>query len=225
MPDHAGLFALFGMAAVMSGTMRVPLTATLFAVELTGSMPPLLPLLAACAAAYAVTGLLMKRSILTEKVARRGLHVLQEYGLDPFATMRVGEVMIRNVETLNGADLVADTVAAFASGRRRHRAYPVTDAEGRCLGIVGRSDILRWSRGDAEDGANLAEILADRELFHAAPEELVSDLADRMAAEDYSRVPVVDQESRCLLGLMTRKNLLAARGRMLREERERTRHF
>ncbi|MFC3675624.1 chloride channel protein [Ferrovibrio xuzhouensis] len=220
-PGHAGLFALLGMAAVMSGTMRAPLTATLFAVELTGSLPPLLPLLAACGTAYAVTGLLMRRSILTEKVARRGLHVLQEYGLDPFATQRVGEVMIRDIETLNGAAQVADTVAAFAAGRCRHKAYPVTDADGRCLGIITRADILRWSRDGAEEGVTLSEVLADRELFHAAPGELVGDLADRMAAGDYARVPVIDPASRRLLGLMTRKDLLAVRSRVMRQESER----
>jgi H+/Cl- antiporter ClcA/CBS domain-containing protein len=221
LPGHAGLFALFGMAAVMSGTMRAPLTAALFAVEVTGSLPPLLPLLVACGMAYAVTGLLMKRSILTEKVARRGLHILQEYGLDPFATLRVGEVMIRDVDTLNGAATVADTVAAFAAGRCPHRAYPVTDAEGRCLGLVARSDILRWSRDGAEGDATLAEVLADRELFHAAPGELVGELADRMAAGDYARAPVIDPPTRRLLGMMTRKDLLAVRSRVQRQEHER----
>ena len=220
-PGHAGLFALLGMAAVMSGTMRAPLTATLFAVEVTGALPPLLPLLVACGTAYAVTGLLMKRSILTEKVARRGLHILQEYGLDPLATLRVGEVMVRDVDTLNGRATVADTVAAFAAGRCPHKAYPVTDGDGRCLGLVTRSDILRWSRDGAKEDITLAEILADRALFQTTPGELVGDLADRMADGDYARVPVVDPATQRLVGLMTRKDLLAVRSRLLRQERER----
>ena len=78
-----GFGRLLGMAAMMGGTMRAPLTGALFAVELTGDVGVLAPLLAATAAAYAVTVLLLKRSILTEKIARRGQHITREYGVDP----------------------------------------------------------------------------------------------------------------------------------------------
>ena len=80
-----GFWPLLAMAATMGGTMRAPLTATFFAVELTGNTHVLVPLIAACATAHAVTVLLMKRSILTEKIARRGHHIFREYRVDPFA--------------------------------------------------------------------------------------------------------------------------------------------
>jgi H+/Cl- antiporter ClcA len=83
-----GFWPLLAMCATMGGTMRSPLTATFFAVEVTSNTHVLLPLIAACATAQLVTVLLMRRSILTEKVARRGHHLAREYRVDPFAVMR-----------------------------------------------------------------------------------------------------------------------------------------
>ncbi len=100
MPEGGpGFWALLAMAATMGGTMRSPLTATFFAVELTGNTHVLLPLIAACGTAHAVTILLMKRSILTEKVARRGHHVVREYprrSLCPGPSQRSDDPRCRN---------------------------------------------------------------------------------------------------------------------------------
>ena len=117
-----GLWALLGMAAMMGGTMRSPLTAIVFAIELTHNFGALLPLTVACVAAHATTVLLLKRSILTEKVARRGHHVLREYIVDPFETMRVAEIMAQPVDTLAGQH------AGRRRGRVLHRAD--RDADG-----------------------------------------------------------------------------------------------
>ena len=99
-----GFWALVGMAAILGGTMRVPLTGTLFAVEISGNSHILLPLLAASVAAFAVTVLLMRRSILTERIARRGHHIWREYTIDPFLQTRVEEIMAKPVDTLARGD-------------------------------------------------------------------------------------------------------------------------
>lgn len=91
LPGDPGFWALLGMAVMMGGTMRAPLTGTFFAVELTGDVSMLAPLLAATVAAYAVTVLPLRRSILTEKIARRGQHITREYGIDPFELTRARE--------------------------------------------------------------------------------------------------------------------------------------
>ena len=114
LPGDHGAWALIGMAAMMGGTMRSPLTAILFAVELTGDFALLGPLLVATSAAYALTVLLLKRSILTEKIARRGQHVVREYSIDPFELLRVSEVMVRDVDTLPAAMPVDEAVAFFS---------------------------------------------------------------------------------------------------------------
>src|SRR6185369_15757915 len=87
-PNGDGLWALIGMSAMMAGTMRSPLTSMIFALELTHNIGAFLPLAIGCTMAHVTTVLLLKRSILTEKVARRGHHVLREYIVDPFEIMR-----------------------------------------------------------------------------------------------------------------------------------------
>src|SRR5436309_2444904 len=88
-----GLWAALSMGAMMGGTMRSPFTAVAFMVELTHDVNVLPALLVACVAADAVTVLLMKRSILTEKVARRGYHLTREYSANPLHLLRVQDVM------------------------------------------------------------------------------------------------------------------------------------
>jgi chloride channel protein, CIC family len=94
MPGEAqALWALMGMGAMLAGALGVPLTAILFSLELTHAMPALLPLALACIASYLVTSLVMPRSILTEKLSRRGYHLSREYGVDPLEMVTVAEVM------------------------------------------------------------------------------------------------------------------------------------
>lgn len=223
----AGFWALISMAAMMGGTMRSPLTATLFAVELTGAVHALLPLLAACTAAYLVTVFLMKRSILTEKVARRGHHVLREYSVDPFDLARVGEVMVKAVDSLPAAMPVDDAIAFFTTTEHRHKSYPVVDEDNRVVGMVARADILRWTvdggpRGGGYEGLTLARLAARTAPLTGHPEELVGRLADRMAEADVGRVPIVAPEDGRLLGIVARKDLLRVRARAHAQERDRT---
>ena len=91
-PDQA-LWAAVGMGAMLSGSLGVPLTAILFCLEITHCLPALLPVMLGCVAAYAMTSLIMPRSILTEKISRRGYHLTREYGTDPLETVSLVEVM------------------------------------------------------------------------------------------------------------------------------------
>jgi hypothetical protein len=91
-PEQA-LWAAVAMGAMLSGSLGVPLTAILFMLEVTRCLPVLLPVMLGCLAAYAITSLIMPRSILTEKLSRRGYHLTREYGTDPLETVSVAEVM------------------------------------------------------------------------------------------------------------------------------------
>jgi hypothetical protein len=91
--EAQALWALIGMGSMLAGALGVPLTAVLFSLELTHALPAVLPLVLACVTSYLVTSLLMPRSILTEKLSRRGYHLSREYGVDPLETITVGEVM------------------------------------------------------------------------------------------------------------------------------------
>ncbi|MET4231309.1 CBS domain-containing protein [Bradyrhizobium sp. I1.8.5] len=189
LPGAHGTLALIGMAAMIGGTMRSPLTAILFAVELTGDFAMLGPLLIATSAAYALTVLLLKRSILTEKIARRGQHVVREYGIEPFDLLRGDDVMVKDVDTLPTTMTVGEAVSFFSGGERRHKSYPLIYAGGRVSGLVGRSDVLRWRAESANGRDTLFDCASDRSLTLGYPDEPVSHVADRMVLANVGRVP------------------------------------
>jgi H+/Cl- antiporter ClcA len=215
----AGFWALLGMAAILGGTMRAPLTATLFAVELTGNYHFLPALLTASVAGFALTVLMMRRSILTERIARRGLHLTREYGVDPFEVMRVADIMAAPADSLPAAMRVNEAIAFFGSGDERHKSYPVVRPDGQLVGLISRGDVLRWTRSGADGGQSLGEVCLD--VATAFPDETAGTLADRMSAGRYSRVPVIARDGGHLVGIVTRRELLRVRSLALRAEQER----
>lgn len=220
LPDAGpGFWALLGMAAMMGGTMRAPLTASLFAVELTGDFAAIVPLFAACATSFAVTALLLKRSILTEKIARRGYHIVREYHADPFALTAVREVMANPVDTLPAAMPVAEVVAFFTGPGPRHKSYPVIDASRHVVGMVSRADVLNWVREPPK--GTLAAALSGAGLVFAYPDEPVGHIADRMVTAQAGRIPVISRDGGRLVGLIARKDLLRVRERVAAEEQNR----
>jgi CBS domain-containing protein len=213
-----GFWALLGMAAILGGTMRAPLTSTLFAVELTGN-PHLLPqLFVASVAGFGFTVRALRRSIRTARSPRRGLHLTREYGVDPFDVMRVGDIMARPVDTLPAAMSVAEAARFFAE-TERHKSYPVIGESGRVIAMVSRADVLRWTREGWAPGETLGD--RDHELVTAFPDELTGTLADRMAETGASRVPVIARDSGQLLGLVARRELLRVRALALKAEQQR----
>jgi hypothetical protein len=111
-----GLWTMIGMAAMMGGTMRSPLTGMFFLLELTHDLNALPALLCGTVAALGVTVLLLRRSILTEKLARRGQHIAREYSVDLFEMMRVSEVMDANVPLVPASTPLPRFSARIASG-------------------------------------------------------------------------------------------------------------
>jgi len=221
----AGFWAILGMAAILGGTMRAPLTATLFAVELTGNTHILPPLLVATVAAFATTVLLLRRSILTERIARRGHHIMREYSIDPFLQTRVDQIMAKPVHMLAGSIPVDEAIAFFmaAEGPKRHKSYPVVNDDGKLIGMVSRSDVLRWSREGWGNARTLADAQMGDEPFTCYSDELVGHLADRMAVSDFGRVPILERGTDRVVGLVARRDLLRVRARAIKEEREKRR--
>lgn len=219
LPGDAGFWALIGMAAILGGTMRSPLMSVIFAVELTGEWRMLAPLLAASAAAYATTVLLLKRSILTEKIARRGRHISREYGVDPYELVRVAEVMAQPVDTLDAQMTVTDALAVLERGH--HRIYPVVNGAGRPVGRVSRADALSWSVEDGLEGQTLAERISDVGLPVVHPQDVAARAVDLMLASDEGRIPVTDPATGKLVGLVTRKDLLRIHAATSQSESER----
>ena len=221
----SGFWALIAMAAVLGGTLRCPLTATVFAIELTGDMSVMPAVLVACVASFAVTVLIMRRSILTERLARRGRHLTYEYTVDPFEVMRVSEIMTYPVQTLPARMSTEEALAFFETDNdtKRHKSYPVVNDAGQVVGMVSRADVLRWSREGWPEGQTLEESTDADDSFVGYTDELVGHLADRMASADVGRVPIVDRATGKLAGLLARRDLLRVRAHVARLERERAR--
>ncbi|MBZ9982968.1 MULTISPECIES: chloride channel protein [unclassified Mesorhizobium] len=217
-----GFWALLAMAATMGGTMRAPLTATFFAVELTGNTHVLVPLIAACAAAHAVTVLLMKRSILTEKIARRGHHLVREYRVDPFALTRVHEVMTTQVQSVPATMTLHGAAAFLTAPETRHPSFPVIDGNRQVLGLIDPPAILRWRRAGKHRTTTLGDLLAGSKVTLAYPDEYLEGLSDKLLTANVSHLPVVARDDGTLVGYVGWKDLMRVRSRKQAEERDRT---
>ncbi|QOZ22774.1 chloride channel protein [Bradyrhizobium sp. CCBAU 51753] len=220
-----GFWALLAMAATMGGTMRSPLTATFFAVELTGNTHVLLPLIAACGTAHAMTVLLMRRSILTEKVARRGHHLVREYRVDPFALTRVREVMTKAVETVPDTMTLHGAATFLTNPKTGHPSFPVVDANHRVLGVIDPPSVLRWRRAGKHRTATLNQLLAGSKITVAYPDEYLDRLADRLSQINVSHLPVISREDQRLVGYIGWKDLMRVRAKLQAEETQKTSFF
>ena len=221
----AGLWAIVGMAAMMSGTMGAPLTGIIFLLELTHDFHTLPALLVSCVAALCITVLLLKRSILTEKLARRGQHVMREYSVDVFALMRVGEVMDRTPPVVEARTTVAELAAQLArpgSAASRRQATLIAQ-DGALAGIVTRGDLLRAQR--AQDAGTMTVVRAGTaDPVTVFPDQTLDEAMNLMLQRDIGRLPVVARgESRKIVGYLGRAEILAARMRAQEEENRRER--
>lgn len=205
---------------MMGGTMRSPLTSIAFVIELTHDLNTLPALLVGCVTAHAVTVLLMKRSILTEKVARRGYHVIREYSVSPLARFRVEDVMERDIPTIPADMHVDDMLRRLLThdpvlGRRN--AWPLVDDGGALVGILTRGDLLAAIDREGDHEPTVLDI-GSRELVVAYADDLLEDALDTMIRAERARLPVInrDQPTR-LVGMISRDGLAAAY-RAVREE-------
>src|SRR5262245_38010180 len=142
--EGVGFWPLVSMGAILGGTMRSPFTGVIFALELTHDVNMLMPLLVATTVAHAFTVLTLRRSILTEKVSRRGFHLTREYAPDPLEILFVREVMRTRVAALR-ADLAPAELPRVLHGDpagKAQRLYPVVDAAGGLVGLATRNDLL-----------------------------------------------------------------------------------
>ena len=222
--EGAGFWPLISMGAILGGTMRSPFTSVVFAFELTHDANVFLPLLVASVLAHAFTVLTLKRSILTEKVARRGYHLSREYAVDPLEILFVREVMRTKVVVLPSTAKLAEIWQSLRSDHRQdQRLLPVVGSNGELIGVVTRHDLNdRMSENQAAANCSLSELTRTIEM-EAYPDEPLRVVVYHMAEKGLTRMPVVERETRKFLGLVSLDDLLKARTRHLEEERRRER--
>jgi CBS domain-containing protein len=196
------------------------MTAVVFALGLTHDVNALLPTLLACAVAYGFTVVVMPRSILTEKIARRGRHVFREYGVDPLERHHVDEVMSRAVISIDGRMTVGDALSRYFGEAQAHRAYPVI-VEEEVRGLAGRELLM-----SADVSKTVESLLPGSRFEFALSTETCRSVAARMAALGVERLPVIESsESARLIGIVSRSDLLGVARHVHEEEWKRERWF
>jgi CBS domain-containing protein len=223
--EGAGFWPLVSMGAILGGTMRSPFTGIVFALELTHDVNMLLPLLLAVTIAHAFTVLTLRRSILTEKVARRGYHLSREYTVDPLEILFVREVMRTNIVALPARTSTRDLAASLQPNhhRRGQLLYPVVDDQKQLVGVISRNSLDKIQQ-DGRGPARTVRDVANQDPIVAYAGEPLRIVVNRMAESGLTRFPVLERgDSRKLVGMVSLDDLLRARTRNLQEEVQRER--
>lgn len=221
-----GLWAMVGMGAIMGGTMRSPFTGMIFVLELTHDLNVLPALFIGSMAALGVTVLVLRRSILTEKLARRGRHVAREYSVDWFELVRVSEVMDRQPPVVPAQMTVRELSDRIAKGDpqfSRRQALVILNAEQKLAGLVTRGDLLRALQKVPAGTTPVIEA-GKKKLVVAYPDEMLHDAITKMFRHSVGRLPVVDRNNlNQVVGYLGRAEIIAARMRYHNEEEFRNR--
>ncbi|WP_246860664.1 chloride channel protein [Noviherbaspirillum sp. UKPF54] len=214
------LWALVCMAGVLGGVLGAPLTAIVFAFGLTHDSDALLPLLLTTAVSYGFNVLTMRRSIMTEKIARRGLHIYREYGVDPLERQHVSDLMTRAVMTIEADCPIREAMQRYFGPDQPHRCYPML-SNGCLVGMIERGTLV-----NAPESATSCRDLAQQgeEPVVALAGESVRSVAARMAAYRLERLPVVEtREGMRLIGIISRSDILKSSEDVFAEEMVRER--
>ncbi|HKR08858.1 MAG TPA: chloride channel protein [Gemmatimonadaceae bacterium] len=224
--EGSGFWALVSMGAILGGTMRSPFTGVVFILELTHDVNMLLPLLVAVTLAHGFTVLFLRRSILTEKVARRGFHLSREYAVDPLEILFAKEVMHPDVTVLpvTSSSDVLRAALQIDPKKGPQRLFPVVDESDRMVGVVTRVDLQRIVDGGNGSEELVKVIRATPTVAH--PDEPLRVIVHRMAHTGLTRFPVIERgNGQHFLGLIALDDLLRARALNLEAERRRERLF
>jgi H+/Cl- antiporter ClcA/CBS domain-containing protein len=227
-PVSQGAWALVGMSSILAAAIGAPLTAAMLAVELTHNGGLMLPVLLACVVSYAVGVLIQPRSILTERLSRRGFHLSREYGVDPLETVMVRDVMHTSVFALPEEATRAAAVEWLqkmnergpASWSHWQRLFPLVDAEGRLKGVLTRSQMIAAAKASKIEAPLLTDGITAPNVIGQF--ETLRFVAERMAESKIRSFPVVD-ESGALAGILNIEDLLEARGKASKRDTQRHR--
>jgi CIC family chloride channel protein len=224
----SGAWALVGMTSVLSAAIGAPLTSAMLALELTHNGGLMLPVLLSCVAAYAVSVLVQPRSMLTENLSRRGLHLSREFGVDPLENMLVSQAMHTSVFALPQTSTRSDAMVWLKKMEERgaeswshwQRIFPIVDAAGRLCGVLTRSQMISLAR--QQDAARPLVSDARMDPVTVSPFSTLRSCAAIMAESKLTSFPVVSADGR-LLGVVTIEDLLKGRSEQSHRESDRER--
>ncbi len=204
----AGAYALVGMAAVFAGAAHAPVTAILILFEMTGDYNIILPLMFSTVISVLISRAIEPESIYTAKLARRGIRLEHGRDVDLLQTVKVEDVMTRDVDTVPAHLSLAGLLAEFE--RTHHHGFPVLDGDGKLIGVVTLQDMEQAMQEPGWDSRKVADI-ATTDLLVAYPDESVGTALRRMGTRDIGRLPVVSRDDPTqLLGVVRRQDIVRA---------------
>jgi chloride channel protein, CIC family len=216
-----GAFALVAMAAVFGAASRATFAFIVFAFEITRDYNAILPLMLCCVIADLIALRYLPTSIMTEKLARRGLHVPGDYEASALHMVRVSEVMNANLQPIPADMTVADLAARISSGKpgfNLSQGLPIAASDGRLAGVVTQGDLLRALESEPEGRATVLEAGSTPPIV-AYPDELVQDALHRMVRSNIGRLPVVSRKDpQRMVGYFDRSDLLKAWTQQVEDE-------
>jgi H+/Cl- antiporter ClcA len=226
-----GAYALVAMAAVFGAASRATFAFIVFAFEITRDYNAILPLMLGCVIADLIALRYLPASIMTEKLARRGLHVPGEYEASVMHIVRVADVMRKDVQPIPADMTVADLavriggskLSAETTSRREPplnltEGLPIVAQDGRLAGVVTHGDLLRALENDPEGQVTVLEAGSSAPIV-AYPDELIADALHRMSQNNIGRLPVVTRaDPQKMAGFLNRSNVLGAWTRLIEEE-------
>jgi H+/Cl- antiporter ClcA len=217
-----GAFALVAMGAVFGAASRATFTFIIFAFEITRDYNSVLPLMLVSVIADGIAMWLMPRaSIMTEKLARRGLHIHQDYEADVLQQVRVSETMDPDIPALPASMKVSDLsdlIARRDPSVSRHQGMLILDSDGKLAGVITRGDVMRALDADPNGAASVLDA-GTRQVVVTFPDDTLHEASVKMLRNNIGRLPVVDRnDPRKVIGYLGRPGIMAARSRRLDEE-------
>jgi CIC family chloride channel protein len=217
-----GAFALVAMGAVFGAASRATFTFIIFAFEITRDYNSVLPLMLVSVIADGIAMWLMPRaSIMTEKLARRGLHIHQDYEADVLQQVRVSETMDPDIPALPASMKVSDLsdlIARRDPSVSRHQGMLILDSDGKLAGVITRGDVMRALDADPNGAASVLDA-GTRQVVVTFPDDTLHEASVKMLRNNIGRLPVVDRnDPRKVIGYLGRPGIMAARSRRLNEE-------
>jgi chloride channel protein, CIC family len=216
-----GAYAVAAMGALLCACARATFTFLVCAIETTHDFHAVVPVILVCVIADAIAVRYMPYSIMTEKLARLGFGAGQDYETNSLKQLKVADVMVRDVSTIQPEEKVREVADRFASGdlkTSRHQALPIVDSDGRLQGLVTQGDLLRALQVDPKGNMSVLDA-GTRSLVVAYPDERVFDAVTKMLENNIGRLPVVDRKDpREMVGYINRANVMGSWRAHLHEE-------
>ncbi len=203
--------ALVGMTAMFAGASRALMASIAFALESTQQIHAVVPIVSGVTVAYFASCLMMRTTIMTEKLVRRGVKVAGEYEVDPLAHVTVGELATRDPRTLAADAAIGDAIAELEQRGHRHQAYPIVRGD-KLVGVVTARELMT-----ADRDAPVARLVS-RPPVVARPSETARAAIERMAKADVGRIVMVAEDDPThAIGIVTRSDFIGAFARTQHE--------